>query len=195
MKKREQRTAKTRKLAVVGLLGAITVVLSLTPLGYLPLGIFNVTTMHIPVIIAAIIEGPIVGALVGLIFGVTSFIQHITAPKPISFIFWNPLVSIVPRILIGVLSYYFFATMKKLLPQKKKITYMLTGAFGTFVNTFFVLGTAYVLYAQKLVETFQLKVGAGAFLVGIAVNNGIPEMIVSAFITVAVVSALRIKKE
>ena len=57
---------KLRKLVVSSMLGAITVVLGLTPLGLIPLGIINATTMHIPVIVGAILEGPVVGASIGL---------------------------------------------------------------------------------------------------------------------------------
>ncbi|MDO4711004.1 MAG: ECF transporter S component [Peptostreptococcaceae bacterium] len=185
---------KTKKLAITGMLGAVSIMLSLTPLGYLPLGFFSVTTMHIPVIIAAILEGPIVGGAVGLIFGVTSLAKHFMAPQPISFIFWNPLISVLPRVLIGVLSYYFYRLLYNL-TGKDKLTYFATGIFGTFVNTFFVLGGAYVLYAKGLVEKFQLTTGAGVFLLGIAVKNGIPEMLISAIITVSVVIAIKkIKK-
>ena len=63
-----------RKFVTAGMLGAITIVLGMTPLGLIPLGLINATTMHIPVIIAAIAEGPVVGALVGLIFGVSSLL-------------------------------------------------------------------------------------------------------------------------
>ncbi len=182
--------SKTRKLAITGMLGAVTIALSLTPLGFIPIGVFNVTTIHIPVIIAAILEGPIVGGAVGLIFGVTSLIKNLVSPTPISFIFWNPLISVLPRILIGLLSYYFYFTISKFF-KKEAISYFLTGIFGTFVNTFFVLGGAYALYAQALVEKLELPSGAGAFLLGIATANGVPEMLISALITVSVVSATK----
>lgn len=172
------------------MLGAVTIALSLTPLGFIPIGVFNVTTIHIPVIIAAILEGPIVGGAVGLIFGVTSLIKNLVSPTPISFIFWNPLISVLPRILIGLLSYYFYFTISKFF-KKEAISYFLTGIFGTFVNTFFVLGGAYALYAQALVEKLELPSGAGAFLLGIATANGVPEMLISALITVSVVSATK----
>ncbi|MGO3018764.1 MAG: ECF transporter S component, partial [Anaerococcus sp.] len=68
---------KTRKLVVTAMLGAITIVLGLTPLGFIPLGFINITTMHIPVIIGAILEGPIVGAIVGLLFGLFSIVNAI----------------------------------------------------------------------------------------------------------------------
>lgn len=180
---------RTRKIAITGMLGAVSIALSFTPLGYLPLGFFSVTTMHMPVIIAAILEGPIVGALVGLIFGTTSLLKHLVTPQPISFIFWNPLVSVLPRILIGVLSYYFYKMLSSTSMNKKWI-YFFTGIFGTFVNTFFVLGGAYVIYAKDLVERLQLPSGAAVFLWGIAAKNGIPEMLISAAITASVVTAV-----
>jgi uncharacterized membrane protein len=95
-----------RKLTIIGVLGAISVVLGMTPLGFIPVGPTRATIMHIPVIIGAIVEGPIVGAFVGLIFGMFSIYQAITAPTPVSFVFLNPIVSVLPRVLIGITAYY-----------------------------------------------------------------------------------------
>lgn len=103
-----------RKLAIIGVLGAISAVLGMTPLGFIPIGPTRATIMHIPVIIGAIMEGPIVGMMIGLIFGVFSIIQAITNPTPVSFVFLNPLVSVLPRILIGLVAYYSYAGFKKL---------------------------------------------------------------------------------
>ena len=102
----------TRNLTSVGILGAIVIMLGLTPLGFLPLGLLTVTTLHIPVIIAGILEGPLVGGLVGLIFGLFSIFNAITRPGPISFVFYNPLISIVPRILIGVVTGLVYKALK-----------------------------------------------------------------------------------
>lgn len=103
---------KTRQMVTVSMLGAITIVLGLTPMGYIPLGLINITTMHIPVTIAAILEGPIVGGLVGLIFGLSSIANAIVRPGPISFVFYNPIISILPRILIGVFAGFTFKYLK-----------------------------------------------------------------------------------
>lgn len=182
---------KTRRMTIIGMLGAISALLGFTPLGFIPLGPFNVTTMHIPVIIGAIVEGPFVGAMVGLIFGVSSLIKSFMTPTPISFIFMNPMVSIIPRIMIGVLTYYFFVSASKLIKNEKTVL-LLSGAFGTMVNTVLVLGSAYILYAQKIVSSMGLPDGgAGAFLLGIATANGVPEMCVAALVTAASVTALR----
>ncbi|WP_352418009.1 ECF transporter S component [Proteiniborus sp.] len=103
-----------RKMAIVGVLGAISAVLGMTPIGFIPVGPTSATIMHIPVIIGAIVEGPVVGMLVGLIFGIFSLIRAITTPTIISPVFYNPLVSILPRVLIGLVSYYTFVAVKKM---------------------------------------------------------------------------------
>ncbi|MDD3704969.1 MAG: ECF transporter S component [Clostridiaceae bacterium] len=103
-----------RKLVIVGVLGGVSAILGMTPLGFIPVGPTRATIMHIPVIIGAIMEGPIVGALVGLIFGLFSIFQALTNPTPVSFVFLNPLVSVVPRVLIGITSYYVFAAFSNL---------------------------------------------------------------------------------
>lgn len=103
-----------RKLVIVGVLGGVSAILGMTPLGFIPVGPTRATIMHIPVIIGAIMEGPIVGALVGLIFGLFSIFQALTNPTPVSFVFLNPLVSVVPRVLIGITSYYVFAALNNI---------------------------------------------------------------------------------
>ncbi|SCG84207.1 hypothetical protein DW1_2647 [Proteiniborus sp. DW1] len=112
-----------RKMTIVGVLGAISAVLGMTPIGFIPVGPTSATIMHIPVIIGAIVEGPIVGMLVGLIFGIFSLIRAITTPTIISPVFYNPLVSILPRVLIGLVSYYTFVAVKKM--NKKTSTIIL----------------------------------------------------------------------
>lgn len=95
-----------RKLVIIGVLGAISVILGMTPIGFIPVGPTRATIMHIPVIIGALMEGPIVGAFIGLIFGLFSIYQALTMPTVTSIFFLNPLVSIVPRVLIGIVAYY-----------------------------------------------------------------------------------------
>ncbi|WP_018659945.1 ECF transporter S component [Allofustis seminis] len=102
----------TKQLAATGLLGAITIFLGMTPLGFIPIGPTRATIMHIPVIIGSIFYGPVVGGTIGLIFGLFSLFQNILNPTPVSFVFLSPLVSIMPRILVGILTYYIFQGAK-----------------------------------------------------------------------------------
>ncbi|HHT84641.1 MAG: ECF transporter S component [Bacillota bacterium] len=102
----------TRKITLVGLLGAMTVALGFMPVGGfipVPTPAGSATTMHIPTILAGVLEGPVAGALVGAIFGGFSLWRAQTNPNPIAkLMFSNPLVAFLPRILIGVVSHYVF---------------------------------------------------------------------------------------
>lgn len=183
--------SKTRQLTVIGLLSSISILLSVTPLGYIPIPPISPTIMHVPVIIGAIIEGPLVGATIGAIFGLTSLIRSFTVPSPINFIFWNPIISVGVRILIGIVSGYVYKGLKK-----GKGSVAITAVLGSLTNTVGVLGLAYVFYFARFAEALGLTEGAATLgILGIAATNGIPEAILSALITVSVVAAYKkIKK-
>lgn len=183
--------SKTRQLTIIGLLSSISILLSVTPLGYIPIPPISPTIMHVPVIIGAIIEGPLVGATIGAIFGLTSLIRSFTVPSPINFIFWNPIISVGVRILIGVVSGYVYRWLKN-----RKGSVAITAILGSLTNTVGVLGLAYIFYFARFAEALGLTEGAATLgILGIAGTNGIPEAILSALITVSVVAAYKkIKK-
>jgi len=179
--------SKTRQLTVIGLLSSISILLSVTPLGYIPIPPISPTIMHVPVIIGAIIEGPLVGATIGAIFGLTSLIRAFTVPSPINFIFWNPIISVGVRILIGVVSGYVYRWLKN-----RKGSVAITAVLGSLTNTVGVLGLAYIFYFARFAEALGLTKGAATLgILGIAATNGIPEAILSALITVSVVAAYK----
>ncbi|MCF6462284.1 pantothenate ECF transporter [Clostridium sp. Cult1] len=117
--KKSVNALSTRKMMIVGLLGSVSIVLGAIPgLGFIPVGPTRATIMHIPVIIGAIMEGPLVGGLIGLIFGLFSIFQAATNPTPVSFVFLNPIVSVLPRVLIGIVTYYAYRFSKNLGSKK-----------------------------------------------------------------------------
>ena len=65
----------TKWLVRIGVLIAIIVLMSFTPVGYLKVGTVEITFLMIPVIIGAITLGAKSGAILGAVFGITSFIQ------------------------------------------------------------------------------------------------------------------------
>ena len=185
----------TRQMTMIGMLSAISIFLGLTGLGFIPLPTMKATIMHIPVIIGAIVEGPMVGALVGLVFGLFSMYQNFTVPGPTTFIFWNPVIAIIPRILIGLVAYYVYSLMQKKL-KKESISIAVASLLATFTNTAGVLTLAYLFYAQKYASALGINPDMAAIgIAGIGVTNGIPEAIVSAVICIPVIIAiLKIKK-
>ena len=195
MKNKKKSSSKTRRLVLIGALGGISIFLGVSGLGLIRLPIFSLTIMHIPVIIGALLEGPVVGISVGLIFGLFSMYQNITAPGLTSFIFWNPIVALIPRMLIGIVAYYSF----KLFKSKIKNTGVCAGiaaVLGTLTNTIGVLGLTYILYLDKYAQAREISREAVAgTLLTVGLTNGIPEAIVSALITIPiVVTMLKLKR-
>lgn len=183
----------TRQITVIGMLSAISIILGVTKLGFIPIPPANATIMHVPVIIGAILEGPLVGAMIGLIFGIFSIIQAITAPTVLSFAFINPLVSVLPRILIGIISYYVY---KGIFVKNDAFKIGIGAAIGSLTNTVGVLGMIYLLYAARYAKVAGISSSA-AFksIIGIAVVNGLPEALLAVLITIPVVLAIsRIRK-
>ncbi|HZJ56983.1 MAG TPA: ECF transporter S component [Clostridia bacterium] len=189
----------TRKLAVIGMLGGISIMLEFGGVGIIQLPFLpvQVTIMHIPTIIGAIVEGPVVGLFIGLIFGGFSMYRAFTQPSVLSVAFMNPLVSILPRLAIALTSYYSFKGIKNLLRGKGQrgiaLSTMVASAVGTLTNTIGVLGIAYLLYKDvfaKMLNVEQSMVGK-AVIYGIAIPNGVPEAIAAVLIITPIVQALR----
>ncbi|MBI5302944.1 MAG: ECF transporter S component [Chloroflexi bacterium] len=130
-----QPVLSIRRIVVAGVLSAIAILLGLTQLGFIPVPNLSgrATIMHVPVIIGAVLEGPVVGVLIGGIFGIFSFLQATTP------VFKNPIVAVVPRLLIGIVAYYLYALIAK---KNQSVALTVAGVFGSLTNTAFVLGLA-----------------------------------------------------
>lgn len=186
-----QRRLNVRRMTVIGVLSAISIMMSMLPfIGYIPIGPMKATIMHIPVIIGAIIEGPVVGATIGLIFGLTSLWNAITQPVLLSPLFINPLVSVLPRILIGIVSYYVYQGVYKT-SKKVYASGFIAGIIGSLANTAGVLGMIYILYADKYLALMEQQgASAAKLLFGIVLTSGVPEALVAGLIVSAVSVAL-----
>ena len=154
-----------RQITVAGMLSAISIVMATTPLGYIPLGIANATTMHIPTIIGSILEGPYVGTFIGLIFGVSSFIRQNTP------LFADPVVAILPRLLIGIVAYYTYKLTK---------SSGFAAIAGTLTNTVGVLGLA-VLKKYLTVQVALMVV----------LKNTIFEVVIAVILTTIIVKSVK----
>lgn len=167
--------SRTRKIVITGVLSAISIFLGITRLGFIPwITGASLTIMHIPVIIGAILEGPVVGLVIGFVFGIFSLIQAAIAPTgPTDVWFTNPLLSILPRLFIGPVSWLVYEGLKKW-----KIPALITsGIVGSLTNTGLVLFMIGVL-----------KFLPWAALPAIIIGNGLAEAAASAIIVVGVIS-------
>ena len=186
VKSRKTKKLEVRKMAIIGVLSAISIMLSMTPLGFIPIGPLNLTIMHIPVIIGAVLEGPLVGIIVGLIFGFTSLLRAITMPTITNFALINPLVSILPRVLIGIVAYYVYKLTIKL-TKNALVSGWITGVMGSLVNTVGVLGMTYILYGARYAEALGKSASAAKTLIlTLVATNGVPEAILGGFVVSAI---------
>lgn len=168
-----RRFLTTRRIVVAGVLSAISILLGVTGLGFIPVptAAGNATILHLPAVLGGVLEGPIVGGIIGLIFGLTSFFH--------ASILWfkDPLVSVLPRIFIGIVSWLVYVGLRRVrVPLWLNLA--ITGFLGSVTNTVLVLGMVYLRFpvTLKSLET-------------VAIINGTPEAIVSAIITAVVALA------
>ena len=195
----------TRFMVSVGLMAAIVIVLANTPLGMIQLPIVKATTVHIPVIIGAILLGPMAGAILGGVFGVCSLISNTMAPTLLSFAF-SPFmsttgiigaikaiwVSVGCRILIGLAAGWLWRLFKKI-RLNQIVALSITGFVGSMVNTVAVMGSIHLLFAQQYAQAKDVAVTAvWGLIMGTVTASGIPEAIAAAVI-VAVVTKVLLK--
>ena len=157
-----------RQIVIAGVLGGIAVFLGATRLGFIPVPNLagNATIIHVPVILGGALEGPVVGTIVGGIFGIFSFIQ---AEVPF---FRDPLVSILPRLFIGVVAWAVFVGLRR---WSIDLASAVAGVLGSLTNTVGVLGMAVLLGYLPLAAVVPI------------VPQAIVEAIIAAVVTVVVV--------
>ena len=188
----------TRWMVSVALMGAIIIVLANTPLGMIQLPIIKATTVHIPVIIGAILLGPSAGAILGAVFGICSLISNTMAPTLLSFAF-SPFmsttgipgaikaiwVSVGCRVLIGVAAGWLWMLFEKL-KMNQVIALPIVGFVGSMVNTIAVMGSIYVLFAKEYAQAREVGITAvWGLIMGTITASGIPEAIAAAVLGLA----------
>ena len=188
----------TRWMVSVALMAAIVIVLANTPLGMIQLPIIKATTVHIPVILGAILLGPGAGAILGAVFGICSLVSNTMAPTLLSFAFSPFLsttgipgalkaiwISVGCRILIGVVAGWLWVLFTKI-KLNQFIAIPIVGFVGSMVNTITVMGSIYFLFAQQYAEAKEVALTAVFGLVmGTVTASGIPEAIAAAILVLA----------
>jgi len=187
----QKRSQQLRRMVRLALYSAILLALGLpnSPLhflGFPTYGPFSATTLHMIVVLTAILEGPLSGAILGLVWGLLSMISSFTGASAMAVAFMNPLISVVPRVLVGFLSGLLFHVMRR---SRAAWIPAVVGAFGAVVNTVLVLGGIFVF--GLMIETM----GAASEIMKAALGttilfNAIPEAALAAVVVMALTKAL-----
>lgn len=182
---------KTTQLTSLGVLTALLVVLSFTPLGFIQIPPVAITLLHIPVIIGSLLLGPVEGAVLGLVFGITSMIKANFSASPVDLLFspfasGAPLCSLimclVPRILLGIIPGSLYRLIHKWY-HNQALCSMISAGVATLCHTFLVLGCLSLFFS-----TLTLK---DIFLTIVSINGGL-ELLLAVLISPAV--CLPVKK-
>ena len=192
------KNRKTKNLAFMSLFIAIELLMVMVPfLGFIPIGPLRATTLHIPVIIAAMTLGKEKGAAIGLVFGLSSLLINTISPTVTSFVF-SPLISgsfisaliaIIPRMLIGYISGWIY---EKWQWHRRTVVMTVSAMMGSLTNTVLVLGGIYLIfgsqYASSIGQSYQQLL---PYFLGIIMTNGVLEAITGTIIAVAVTKILQ----
>ncbi len=187
----------------VAVMSAIIILLANTPLGMIQLPVIKATTTHIPVIIGAILFGPLAGCILGGVFGICSVASNTMAPTLLSFAF-SPFLSTtgIPgalkalwiavgcRIMIGLVAGWLWIGLRKL-KLNELAALPIVGFVGSMTNTVFVMGSIYLLFARQYAEVKNVAMSAVLGLVmGTVTASGIPEAVAAMVLVTAIGKAL-----
>lgn len=188
---------RSRKTTLLGLLTAILMVFGMTPLGYLNIGPLAVSFNMIPVAIGAAALGPVGGAILGGVFGMTSFLQclGIGGSSAMGVILFdiNPFLAFVqrfvPRVMAGFLVGVIYDTARRFC--KSGLAGGIAGFCAALLNTVLFMGALVLLFGNTQYLT-DLIAGRNVILfictfVGI---NAVAEMLATTVVTAALCSAL-----
>lgn len=205
---RAHQSDRIRKMVIAAMLSAIVAVLTFTPIGMIPLPppLPSATTVHVPVLLAALVEGPVVGLVVGLVFGLCSLLRAWeSAAVGLTLFFRDPRVSVLPRLLVPLVAYGIWALWRKCVKPGRvtdKAGAVIASVLGTLTNTVGCLGMVVWLYGADLTELIHGMIASGsadaaylnnvgAWLVAVVgTPNGIGECIVAAILVPMIQSAV-----
>lgn len=191
---------KFRKISIFGLMMGLLVILFVTPLGFIPLGLINITTMHIPVVLSSILLGPAYGGFMGFLFGLFSFMKNTFSPGATSFLFspfvdfgavsgsgWSLVIAFVPRILIGILPALIYRALNRVNEDREALNAGIGAGISTMIHTALVFVGILTFFADEFAEALNIAVNTVLSVLGATVLfNGFFEALLAAFLTYAI---------
>ncbi|MFP4287073.1 MAG: ECF transporter S component [Candidatus Izemoplasmataceae bacterium] len=161
------RNDKVSEMTFLAMFIAIITVMSFVPwLGYITIGGVAITLIHIPVLIGAIFGGKRVGIVLATTFGVLSMIRAFMTPDAFNVFFQNPLVSVLPRFIFGVMIWYIYIGLHRLLKpiivtededEEKKKKLIRLNEFTVLGITFAVSSMAHTLITLTALYIFSFE--------------------------------------
>ena len=194
---KQNRKQLIKTIAVLGVLTGLTVLMAFTPVGYLRVGAVSISFLMIPVAVGALAKGPWAGALLGTVFGITSFAQCFGMDPFGTFlantnIVYTFIMCVVCRALAGFLAGVVFKIISKFV-KNAPVRSSVTGLCAALFNTILFVGALILLFGKGTVADatgIDPTIGVIALFATIVGFNAIFEAIAAFIITGAVGTAL-----
>lgn len=194
---------KTLFLVQTALMTAIIIVLAFTPLGYaIKIGALAVTLIILPVAVGASISGVKSGAILGTVFGITSFAQCLGGDFLGALAFSiSPvlcfIMCIITRLIAGAAAGAVSTGLKNIKAQP--VRYALTGLTASLLNSVLFLSSLYFFFGSKMMQdqSFTEALEADgtstffALIIAPAIVNVIAEAVINSSLTAVIMTALR----
>lgn len=188
---------RTATIAITAMMMALTFIMFTTAWGTIPLPIISVTIAILPSIVTAMAIGLAPGIIVGTAAGLSSLYNALVNPVTLlSPFIQNPLVSVLPRMLVPVAAYFVFKGLYLFFTKVLHIGHFTAISFAavfgaaaaSLTNTAGVLGMLYIIYAYPI--TALIDTTAAVMIWGIVASNALPEVIVNGALGTMITVAL-----
>lgn len=200
MSKSSAKTGRILRLTQLSVLVALLIIFGFTSIGYIKIGVIEITLNIIPVAIGAIVLGPSAGAICGAVFGLTSFWQAASGTSAFGFMLFQHspvntfIICFLPRLLEGLLTALIFKALMKACKNKNSVPCAAASLCCPLLNTLLFVGSFILLFMKTDIfsglYTQSAANSIAAFFIWFVGLNGLVEAIAGFIIATAVSKAL-----
>lgn len=199
------QSKKIKRLVLLSMFIGIEIVLMSTPLGFIPIGPIKATTLHIPVLILAMVLGVKEGAILGLLFGIFSILTSTFQPTVFSFCFspfysvgeihgnfYSIIIALLPRILLGVNCGICYKFLSKRMKLEQAVG--ISSVICTLVHTFSVMFLIYIFFGKEYASIANFAYDTFLNVIKVTIlTNGIAEAFLALVISILLMKAFKVK--
>lgn len=144
-------------MVFTAMLVALIMLMTFSGIGYIPIGPLKLTVLTLPVAVGAVLLGPVYGAVLGFVFGLSSFLTCVFGMDALGAVLLsrNPfgifIVCVLPRILCGLLPAYIFKLISKL-DKTKIVGSAVSCTLTALLNTAGFLSLLWLVFANDFLN-------------------------------------------
>ncbi len=189
------------EMTMTAILAALIILMTFTPIGYIPIGPVKMTLLTLPVMVGSVVLGTRSGLILGSVFGLTSFYTCFGMDfVGMGLLSINPFLTFVmcfvPRVLCGYLPALIYKAISKNGTKRTMLAIPVAGASVAIINTVFFLGSMWLFFGENLSDVVGVAIdNIFALFALFAGTNGLIEIAVNIVVGTAICKPLTIAKK